>query len=169
MESPRLWDQCLALPVHPAVTPPCESAVHAHPVLLSFLRPFLCFPASPCQTGKGKPGQWPGLSVFPFCAAVLPGRETTLQVWTAMQDMETAEPFLQAFSNRAQRPHSLWGAGKEATCISRSRALRHSEVSLSWVLQHTGAETSHESWHSPYCDSSLSAHGLTSERCKRRP
>lgn len=27
-------------------------------------------------------------------------------------DMETAEPSLQAFTNRAQRPHSLWVAGK---------------------------------------------------------
>lgn len=92
--------------MHPAVTPPCESAVRAHPVLLSSLRPFWCFPASPFQTGKGKPGQWPGLSVLPFCAVVLPGRGME----TAAVGMETAEPFLQAFANRA---HSLWVAGKK--------------------------------------------------------
>lgn len=170
-KSLHLWDQCLALPVCPAVTPPCESAVHAHPVLLPSLRPFWCFPASPCQTGKGKPGQWPELSAFPFCTAVLPGR-AVMQGWAG-------EPlpcrhgdswaFLAGFHKQGSKTTFPVGGRQETTCMPQSRALRH--WSLPWALQHTGSQTDLDTWHSPYCDSSPRAHsnGPTSECCKRRP
>lgn len=172
VESPRLWDQCLALPVCPAVTPPCESAVHAHPVLLSSLRPFWCFPASLCQTGKGKPGQWPELSVFPFCAAVLPGR-------AAMEGCRSGLPrrhgdswaLLAGFREQGSKTTFPMSGRQEATCIPGTRAFGHSEVSLSRVLQYAGSETVHVTWHGPYCDSIPSAHsnGSTSELHKRWP
>lgn len=132
---PHLWDQWLSLQC-PAVTPPCESAAYAHPVLLSSLRPFWHFPASWCQAGEGKLGQWPGLFshlVLLSCLAEQPwmaGQGTAPQAWPgvgwALLAGFCTPPLMTSFSTDGQQ---------EATHGPRLRALRHSELRpfLSWL------------------------------------
>lgn len=135
VEGPRLGDRSLSLQACPAVTPPRESAAHTHPVLLSSLRPIWHHPASQCQAGEGRLGQWPGLSVFPLCAAVLPHR-AAMEGRAGKPSRRPGLPclhgvgqaLLAGFHKQASKTSFPMDCMQEATHGPRPRALGHSEL-----------------------------------------
>lgn len=177
-EGPRLWAAAFLCKCQ-AVTPPCQSAADARPVLLLSLRPFWHFSATQCRAGEGKLGQRPGLPVFPLCAAVLPGK-AAMGGWAGTQPCKPGLSWLSPSRRLSQTGlndqllHRQW-VRSHLWLLALSTQTRLTEAMTgSTGLLHTVSKTGHVAWYGP-CEALIvkasqvfTAFGLKTELYKRR-